>query len=177
MEKFLLKDGREVFIRKMMASDYEQAIVYLRKVATESIFLNQYPGQPDMPKEKAVSCYENQYNFFYGAFTANGTLIGVVSVIRQRPEHPWSGRNGEFGISILQEYCSSGLGTHFMQLMDKWAKENNLHTINGRVRSCNTKAIGLYLKCGFEICGLVKETAFINNQWYDEYIISKIIKE
>ena len=55
MEKFLLKDGREVFIRKMVASDYEQAILYLRKVSTETIFLNQYPGQPDRPKEKIIA--------------------------------------------------------------------------------------------------------------------------
>lgn len=177
MEEFLLKDGKKVFIRKMLASDYEQAILYLRKVATETIFLNQYPGQPDMPRDKAVSSYESKYNFFYGAFTIDGTLVGVASVIRQRPEHPWSGRNGEFGISILQEYCSLGLGKKFMNLMEQWAKEQGLHTINGRVRSGNTKAIGLYLKCGFEICGMIKETAFINGQWHDEYIISKIIKE
>lgn len=177
MEKFLLKDGREVFIRKMVASDYEQAILYLRKVSTETIFLNQYPGQPDRPKEKIITAYESEDSVFYGAFLQDGTLIGVVSLGIERPGHPWTGRNASFGISILKDYHSGGLGTHFMELIESWAKEKKLHTITGHVRAKNTKAIGLYLKCGFEICGILKETAFINNQWHDEYIISKIIKE
>jgi RimJ/RimL family protein N-acetyltransferase len=161
----------------MMASDYEQAVSYLRKVATESIFLNQYPGQPDKPREKVVAAYENENSIFYGAFLPDGTLIGVVSLGIERPGHPWTGRNASFGISILKDYHGGGLGTRFMELIEVWAKSRHLHTIVGHVRAKNIKAIGLYIKCGFEICGKLKETALIDNQWHDEYIISKIIKE
>ena len=177
MEKFILKNGTEVFIRKMVASDYEQAILYLRKVATETIFLNQYPGQPDKPREKVVAAYESENSIFYGAFLPDGTLIGCVSLGIERPGHPWTGRNASFGISILKDYHGGGLGTRFMELIEAWAKSRQLHTIVGHVRAKNTKAIGLYIKCGFEICGILKETALIDNQWHDEYIISKIIKE
>lgn len=60
--------------------------------------------------------------------------------------------------------------------LENWAREKMLHRIFGTVRNKNTKAISLYLKCGFEIEGLSKETAFINGQWYDEYHIAKILK-
>jgi len=177
MESFILKNEQEVFIRKLQISDYEQVVDYLRKVSTETVFLNQYPGQPDMPIEKAKKEYEDENSVFYGAFLPTGTLIGTVSLGIGKPGHPWVGRNAEFGISILKEFNSLGLGTRFMELIENWAKERQLHTINGRVRCKNTKAIGLYLKQGFEICGHLKETALINNQWHDEYVISKIIKE
>ena len=161
----------------MLSSDYEQAIIYLRKVSTETVFLNQYPGQPDRPREKVVQAYESEHSIFYGAFLDDGTLVGSVSLGVERPGHPWSGRNASFGISILKNYHGGGLGTRFMSLIEAWAKSKKIHTITGRVRAKNTKAIGLYLKCGFEICGILKEVAFINNEWHDEYIISKIIKE
>ena len=81
MEKFILKNGTEVLIRKLQLSDYEQVIDYLKKISTETVFLNQYPGQPDMPIEKAKKAYENENSVFYGAFLSDGTLIGSVSLV------------------------------------------------------------------------------------------------
>ena len=95
----------------------------------------------------------------------------------KQPEHLWVSKNAEFGISMLKEYYGQGLGTRLMQLMENWAKERHLHSITGEVRAGNRRAISLYLKQGFEICGHLKETALIDNVWHDEYIIQKIIKE
>ena len=176
-EKFTLKNGKIVTIRHLRADDYDAVVTFLRQFSNESIFTNQYPGQPDPDREKSQSLYEREDNCFIGAFEQNGRVIATTNFRIDRPGHPWSGRNCGFGISTLEEYCGQGLGTRLMQLLEQEARAKNMHRIYGSVRALNRRAIGLYLKCGFQIDGLSHETAFINGQWHDEYYISKILEK
>ena len=176
MEEFILKDGRKVLIRQLKAADVDAAERYLAKMSTENVFTNQYPGRP-FDRERSIRLYEYEYNLFLGAFEENGDLVAICTILIDKPDHPWVCKNSTFGISMLKEYYGQGLGTHLMQLMEDWAKKHHLHTIKGEVRATNRRAINLYLKQGFEICGHLKETALIDNVWHDEYIIQKIIKE
>lgn len=175
-EKFVLKNGKTVTIRHLKASDYDAVMVFLTQFSTENIFTNQYPGQPLKPREECEKLYERDDNCFIAAFEENGRIVATTNFRIDRPGHPWSGRNCGFGISILEEYCSQGLGTHLIQLLEAEAKAKNMHRIYGSVRALNRRAIGLYLKCGFTIDGFFKETAFINGKWHDEYHISKILE-
>ncbi len=176
MQEVILKNGSKVFIRPMRGDDYESARLFLRQITQETIFTNQYPGQPDIDKEKSISLYENQKaNCFIGTFTDEGRLIAVASFSITHFGNPWSGRNCTFGITILKEFCGLGLGTILMQVLENEARQRNMHRIEGQVRSKNRQAIALYLKRGFEIDGHAKETAFINGEWHDEYHISKIL--
>lgn len=99
---------------------------------------------------------------------------GICSVYAEKPGHPWVGRNCEFGISLLERYYRQGLGTFLMQKIEEWAKDKGMRRINGRVRAKNRAALALYLKCGFEIEGYIREMAFINGEWHGEYCIGKV---
>ena len=59
--------------------------------------------------------------------------------------------------------------------MVQWAKENHIHRIEGSVREKNIPAIGLYLKHGFVLEGLMRDKACINGVWHNEYMISKMV--
>ncbi len=63
-----LKNNSEVDIRRLRGSDFEAARDFLRLFSMETIFTNQYPGQPDIERDKSVAAYENQDNLFLGAF-------------------------------------------------------------------------------------------------------------
>ena len=176
MEEFILKDGRKVLIRQLKATDVDNVCAYNKQLATETVFTNQYPGRP-FKREKYVASWESDDNLFLCVVDESGRMIAVSSLMVKEPEHPWACRNSTFGVSMLKEYYGQGLGTHLMQLLEDWAKKRHLHTIKGEVRATNRRAINLYLKQGFEICGHLKETALIDGVWHDEYIIQKIIKE
>lgn len=176
MEEFILKDGRKVLIRQLKATDVDAVRAYNEQLATETIFTNQYPGRP-FHGEKYAKSWEDEHNLFLCAVDENGCMIAISSLMMEHPDHAWCCKNADFGISVLKDYYGQGLGTRLMQLMEDWAKKHHLHTINGEVRTVNRRAINLYLKQGFEICGRFKEIAFIDNVWYDNYIIQKIIKE
>ncbi len=107
----------------------------------------------------------------------DGRLIGMTSFQKPKPNHPWSGGNAGFGLCVLKEFYHCGLGTELMHQLEAGAREKGVHRLFGTVRTENYHAIHLYLKCGFTIEGITKETAFINGRWHDEYYISKLLKE
>ena len=176
MEEFILKDGRKVTIRPLKPEDVDFVVTYLKQLATETVFTNQYVGRA-IDKEKYAKDYENENKLFLAAFDASGHVVANASLMIESPNHPWLCKNASFGVAMLKEYYGQGLGTHLLQMLDVWAKEHHLHSIRGEVRAINRRAIGLYLKQGFKICGHLKETALIDNVWHDEYIIQKIVKE
>lgn len=46
-EIFQLKDGRQLVLRRIQETDYKAVQDYLKQLAGETIFTNQYPGRPE----------------------------------------------------------------------------------------------------------------------------------
>ena len=172
---FTSRSGVVLVIRPLKADDYEGVRAYLKTFAAETIFTNQYPGQPEKSKERLVKGYEDENSLYLGVF-AKERIIGVCSIKIERPDHPWS-RNAGFGIGMLKDYYHQGIGTELMKRMENWAREKRVHRIEGVVRTANLPAIGLYLKCGFVIEGRKRECAKIDGVWYDEYVIAKLLND
>ena len=175
MEKFRLKNGKEVEIRTLVIEDYEAVQTFMALLTTQTIFTNQYPGQPKGEREQSEKKYADPNACFLGTFS-DGKVISVCSINIAKPDHPWIGGNAGFGITILEEYRGQGLGTHLMKLMEDWARARGVHRISSWVRHKNIHGIALYLKCGFEIEGLAREVALINGEWHHQYHIGKILK-
>lgn len=171
----LLKNGKEITIRKIVADDYDGAMDFLAQLSKETIFTNQYPGQPLKNKEKSIAKYEDINSFYLGAFD-NDRLIGMASIHINAPTHPWCNRNCSFGVTILEAYYGQGLGTYFMEQLENWAKDHNMHRIEGLVRCKNRRALNLYIKFGYEIEGVQRDAAFINNEWHSNYYIGKLLQ-
>ena len=161
--------------RTLKATDFDKVQAFLDVFCTETVFTNQYPGQPKKDREKSIKQYENPYNFFMGAFDENERIVGLVSAQILKPNHPWSGSACGFGISLLKEVYGKGIASHLMDEMIAWAKSKGMHRIEGEVRAQNLRAIGLYLHKGFTIEGKKRDSAFINGVWHDSYIIAKIL--
>ena len=176
MEKFTLKNGVVVTLRLLEGADYKEAMAFLRQFSTETIFTNQYPGQPDIEKKETMQMYEDENNLFLGCFLNDGSLVGIISAYTLYPHHPWIGFSCDFGLSLLKTFYGQGLGTKLMQEMESWAKKRKLHTIIGTTHTTNRRAIALYLKSGFTVDGYFRETAFIDGKWHDDYHFSKILK-
>ena len=175
MEDFVLKNGQRVVIRDLEPKDYDSFCNFFQKLALETIFTNQYPNRPKQTKENFLRRFENKAMFALGVFDNRDKMVGLCNVYIERPEHPWLNRSCEFGIMILKQYTSGGLGTYLMKKMEEWARRENMHRMMARVRAKNVAALSLYLKCGFVVEGLAREVAFINDEWHDEYLIAKIL--
>lgn len=171
-EIFQLKDGRQLVLRTIQETDYKAVQVYLKQLAKETIFTNQYPNRPEKTQEEFNKMI--QRSWFMMAMDGD-QVAGFISTHILHSDHPWRKHICSFGCHMLKQYTHQGLGHKFMDLMEQWAKENHIHRIEGSVREKNIPAIGLYLKHGFVLEGLMRDKACINGVWHNEYMISKMV--
>ncbi len=170
------KDGKRFTARKIKGSDYDDVMDFLDLFSRgkEAHWTNQYPGQPKRNKESCVKLYDSPDAYFLGVWNKK-KLIGFGSIILGRRNHPRNALAGDFGITILENYTSCGLGTFIMKKLIKWSKKEKVHRIQGMVFHENIKALGLYQKLGFEIEGMAREIAKYHNKWQHGYYIAKIL--
>ena len=127
-------------------------------------------------KEKSIQVYESPNNLFIGAWDGKN-LIGMADISKKQANHPYSGRVASTATTMLEQYTSNGLGTKFKQIVEKWARENNVHVLQSGVRHKNVRSLGNLLKQGYEIVGIFHDTAFINGEWHHEYLLEKILEK
>jgi len=139
-----------------------------------AVWTNQYPGQPKKDREKSVEHYESEDELFLGVWDGD-RLIAEGSICLGRKNHPWVALKADFALTVLEEYTSLGIGTVILKELEKWAIKKGAHRITAMVRHSNKRGIGLYLKSGYQIEGIARETAFFNNEWQHSYYIAKII--
>lgn len=176
--KFLLKNGKSITIRRIRGADYDVVMNFIEKFSRDigAIQTNQYAGQPKKDKNESVKLYESKDCLFIGAFD-NNNVIGMASIIKTRPNHPYSGRSARIGMSLLHKYTHNGIGGKFFEIAEKWARENNVHKLQAEVRHMNIPSIVNCIKHGFIITGILYDAVCINNKWVHEYLFEKIIEK
>jgi RimJ/RimL family protein N-acetyltransferase len=78
-------------------------------------------------------------------------------------------------IGILEQFTGKGIGTQLFQMLEAWARSNDIHRLELTVMTHNERAIALYKKMGFEIEGIKKHSLFVNGEYVDEYYMAKLI--
>ena len=104
-----------------------------------------------------------------------GEIIGVAFLHRFEPMD----KRARYAVGIYnKENWNKGYGYELCQTVLKYAfHELKLHKIELRVLAYNKRAIASYKKCGFVEEGILRENAFINNQWHDDIVMSILIHE
>lgn len=90
-------------------------------------------------------------------------------------DFPFGKYSARFGLGIEDEFQNMGLGTALLNCGMEEAKKMHIHSLELSVRTFNGPAIALYEKCGFRRVGEMKEIAFIDGEYFDEYIYQKIL--
>jgi RimJ/RimL family protein N-acetyltransferase len=176
MQEFTLKNNTQIILRKPIAEDFEAFTELCNKIASETTFTMQYVGQPKHNKENITKRWSDINNSFIFAFTKeNNKLIALTGLVKDSPNHPFTKHIGDFGMFILKDYWGFGLGNLLLQNILLKAKEQNISRVEGFVRANNYRGINLYLKNGFTLEGCLKNRAFIDGKFVDEYIIAKIL--
>lgn len=173
--KITLKDGSPATLRRIRAKDYDEVVVFFDKFSRGkgAKWTNEHPGSRKN-KEALVQRFESDKELFLGVWTDKG-LIGQGCIFLNGINHPWNVLRADFGVSILEDYTSLGVGTKILKELEKWAIKKKVHRIHAKVRHNNKRGLGLYLKMGYQIEGMARETAFFDNQWQHEYDLAKII--
>lgn len=101
------------------------------------------------------------------------TLIGYVIAIGgdvHRTKH-----SVRLVIGVLQSYRGQGTGQELFDYIDSWAKQREIVRMELDVVTVNERAIRLYKKCGFTIEGEKRKSLRIDDVFYNEYVMSKLL--
>lgn len=179
-EEFESKGVRFV-IRNPEVSDAAELMKAMRMVDEETVFLSRDPGEFDksftLEKEEAflAAKAENECDNFLIAVTKSGEVAASCACAfddsRMRARHV-----ATIAVSVRKDFWRMGLGKRFFELQEKWCRENGIEKIKLEVVTENTRALGLYLSCGFVIEGTLRHEAKLADGTYqDHYLMAKLL--
>lgn len=176
--EFELKNGKTVLVRSVTSSDARKMLDHLFISHSESYKnLNQGPDKwknfPVEKEEEILGDFENSPTKFMLVAIADGKIIAGLGFVGAYGE--FQSKSGTIGMSIQNQYSGQGLGRAMLRLAISTARENGFHRMDLSVRTYNAPAIGLYEKMGFDRIGLLKEIAFIDGEYVDEFAYQKIL--
>ncbi len=170
---------KEYIIRQPKVNDAKDFVYLINRVNQETQYLLQEPDEIKLTslKEKKLIrgvLADKRQKWFVAE--CDGKVVGQISVCgipgRTRLAH-----RADIGISVLKDYWHMGIGTALLQNGIDWAKEYGFEQLELSVISCNTRAISLYEKFGFEIVGTIPNAIkYKDGSYADEYKMVKVLK-
>jgi len=170
----LLKNGKELTIRKAKKEDAQELLEYAKQVGGETENLTF--GAEGLPYtiEQEEKVLDN-----WNKSTSSAMLVGIVdgrivtSCAISSPARERLAHQSSIAVSVLKEYWGMGVGTHMMNELINFAKNSDkIELLHLGVRADNANAIALYKKCGFQEIGRYPKFFKINGEYYDEILMN-----
>ena len=174
-----LKNGKSLILKSPTPEDAEKLLKHLRNV------FHQYYQNMNSPKnywdnysveEESKILTEfaaSSSNFMISAFDGD-RIVGNLGCFGMPKE--FLKFNARIGMGLEQEFHNMGLGTALLNYAIETAKKNEFHRLELQVRTFNETGIALYEEVGFRQVGVLKEVAFIDGVFYDEFLYEMILK-
>lgn len=167
----------ELILRNATADDAEMLLKYLKETTVETPFLVKEPEEIDMTLEEERAFIQSQnesegnimlLGFLDGEFVGNCALNGM-GLFRFR-------HRVTLGIALYQKFTGMGIGKVMMETLIRLAKDMEYEQIELSVIANNERAIALYKKMGFEICGTtLRASKYKDGTYADEYLMVRML--
>jgi len=145
----------------------EEFYLMLGSDASESIYMND---------EKFDASFSELLNKEHHWYVFKGLEVIGVAFLHSIDAQD---KRARFALGIYdKKNWNNGYGKELTQAILKYAFDQlKLHKVDLRVLAYNKRAIACYEKCGFVQEGVLRENAFINNEWHDDIIMSILCHE
>lgn len=173
-----LKNGTAVTLRSPEASDAAAVNEHRRITSEETYFMARYPEELNFDgeamKAQLDTVNRDDRDFGISAFY-DGRLVADCRVSKLGPHIKYRHR-GYFGISIQKEFWGQGLGTAMLREAIRIAGENGFEQLELGVFSDNPRAVHVYEKAGFQVCGVQPRAFKLKDGTYrDEIMMVKFL--
>ncbi|MBQ7060687.1 MAG: GNAT family N-acetyltransferase [Clostridia bacterium] len=163
---FRLVNG-DIIIREGVPEDAEALIAYLNTIGGESDNLSFGAGEFTIPIEREREFLKTTLEKDKSCLLVvlRGDRLIADGSVSQKPRR--MGHRAELGISVLRSEWGRGVGTLLMEALIAYARDHGLEYLDLEVRSDNEKAIRLYKKLGFTVCGTIPGYMKVNGENHD----------
>ena len=165
-----------MIFRKVEISDAEKLWNLQSELDKETKFMMLEPDERKKDINRTIGMIKSirEANGFLFVAETSGELIGFV--IASRGDANRIKHRGYVVMGIKKEYHGRGVGTEFLNELERWAIKGGIRRLELTVMVHNARAIALYEKCGFAIEGVKKDSMFIDGEYVDEYYMGKILE-
>jgi RimJ/RimL family protein N-acetyltransferase len=167
----------QMLIREIQPVDAENFLCLIKQVESEAKFMLMEAGErkttPKQQHKKLEHIKQQSNSTIFVAEQEKGKLVGYLIAIGgsvKRTKH-----SAYLVIGILEEYRGLGIGTRLFQRLEEWAINSNISRLELTVITQNEAGITLYKKSGFEIEGIKRKSLMIDDEFYNEYFMSKLL--
>ncbi len=173
-----LKSGKEVILKSPKPDDAQALLNHLKNVFNQSYQNMNHPKNnwENFPVEEEAKILtdfaSSPSKFMISAFDGE-RIVGNLGCFGMGGE--FLKFNARIGMGLDYDFHNVGLGTELLNYAIQKAKENKIHRLELTVRTFNEPGIALYEKTGFRRVGILKETAFIDEKFCDEYMYEMLI--
>lgn len=173
-----LKNGMSVTLRSAKVEDSSRFLEHLITAHDESYRNLNSSGRywervTVSEEEKILKNLEAAANKFMLIAETDQKIIGGLGIFGN--EREFNSHSAALGMSIQNSFCGIGLGSEMMSYGLESARSAGLHRLDLTVRTYNDSGIALYEKWGFKRIGLLKDMAFIDRSFVDEYYYELIL--
>ncbi len=166
-----IKDDLKPIIRKATTEDANEVVALVKQVMAEVSFFHKEPEEFSITAVEE-SEYIKRTSLFLVA-EIEGKMVGSTTL--QRGNSVRTSHVGDFGITILKEYCGFKIGTLLMEEVIKWCKENGVEKIELEVFEENTPGIALYKKFGFIEEGRRNRNIKIHGEYKNTLLLARFL--
>ena len=177
-EELILHNRKCCTLRSAEPDDAPQMLQYMKIMLGETPFLLRTPEEFDYTPEEEAHILDGRKNdprSLMLVAVMDGQIIASADIRshgrKQRVLH-----RAELGISVRKDYWRQGIGSALMERLIAFSTQAGFEQIELTVESKNLRAIGLYLKYGFAVCGTRPHGMKYPDGSYDnDYLMVKML--
>ena len=177
-ESLLLKNGKTCILRSVEPEDAGRMIAYMKRMLGETPYLLRSPEEFDYSVEGEAEVLRRRRDDPRALMIlaeVDGEIIAVSDVTPMGAKSRTLHRS-VLGMSVRQDYWRLGIGSAMMERLIDHARQSGFEQIELEVVSVNQRAIGLYVKYGFQVYGTRPHgIKYADGSYADDYLMRKTL--
>jgi len=174
----MMGERNDLIVRDIEISDAEKFCYLIQQVEASSEYMLWEAGEREVENERQKKMIErmkdSNNSTIFVAENESNELVGYLFAIggdAKRNKH-----SAYVVVGISEDYRGQGVGSELFKELEQWATHHSIHRLELTVVTRNEAGLSLYQKMGFEVEGTKRQSLFINDEFVDEYYMSKLIK-
>jgi len=162
-------------IRIAKPEDAGELLALRRKLFAESNTMLWEPGEfvaTEDDERRRIKQLTSARNCTYFVATCGERIVGLLFATGSPINRL---RNSTtLALGVAREYEGQGIATRLVQRALLWSQQVGLRRVELTVHTDHIRAIGLYLRCGFQVEGVRRSSMLVDGRYVDEYLMSVV---
>ncbi len=163
-------------IREITENDADSFLEMCRALDSETSFMMLEPDERTLSvdeQRERIHSLAGRNNAALLVAELDGQLVGYI--FAEGGSYRRNRHCAHIVIGIRAAFTGLGIGRRLFAELFTWAGNQGLTRLELTVMTHNERAVRLYQRMGFEIEGLRRRSLFVNGEYVDEYLMSKLI--